>query len=73
MCRLFFALLLIMLVSNCEKKNIEQKEAETDQKKFNNNVSALYLENLNQQIIDSSDLIIVGVSSLGGDWFIKKM
>lgn len=41
--------------------------------KFNNNVSALYLENLNQQLIDSSDLIIVGVSSLGIDWFIKKM
>ena len=38
MCRLFFALLLIMLVSNCEKKSIEQEEAEVDQKKLNNNV-----------------------------------
>ena len=37
--RLFFALLLIMLVSNCEKKNIEQEEAEADKKKFNNTVA----------------------------------
>ena len=37
--RLFFALLLIMLVSNCEKKSIEQEEAETDQKKLNNTVA----------------------------------
>ena len=36
--RLFFALLLIMLVSNCEKKSIEQEESEVDQKKLNNNV-----------------------------------
>ena len=36
--RLYFALLLIMLVSNCEKGNIEQEEAEVDQKKLNNNV-----------------------------------
>ena len=36
MCRLFFALLLIMLVSNCEKKSIEQEEAEADQKNLNN-------------------------------------
>ena len=39
MCRLFFALLLIMLVSNCEKKSIEQEEAEADQKKLNNTVA----------------------------------
>ena len=38
MCRLFFALLLIMLVSNCEKKSIEQEE-EADQKKLNNTVA----------------------------------
>ena len=37
--RLFFALLLIMLVSNCEKKSIEQEEAEADQKNLNNNVA----------------------------------
>ena len=37
--RLFFALLLIMLVSNCEKKNIEQEEAEADKKKINNTVA----------------------------------
>ena len=37
--RLFFALLLIMLVSNCEKKSIEQEEAETDQKILNNTVA----------------------------------
>ena len=37
--RLFFALLLIMLVSNCEKKSIEQEEAEADQKKLNNTVA----------------------------------
>ena len=39
MCRLFFALLLIMLVSNCEKKSIEQEEAEADQKNHNNTVA----------------------------------
>ena len=37
--RLFFALLLIMLVSNCEKKSIEQKDEEADQKKLNNTVA----------------------------------
>ena len=37
--RLFFALLLIMLVSNCEKKSIEQEEAEVDQNKLNNTVA----------------------------------
>ena len=37
--RLFFALLLVMLVSDCEKKSIEQKEAEADQKKLNNTVT----------------------------------
>jgi len=42
-------------------------------KKFNNNISSLYLESLNQELIDSSDLIVVGVSSLGIDWFIKTM
>ena len=39
MCRLFFALLLIMLISNCENKSIEQKEAEADQKNHNNTVA----------------------------------
>ena len=39
MCRLFFALLLIMLISNCEKKSIKQEEAEADQKKLNNTVA----------------------------------
>ena len=39
MCRLFFALLLIMLVSNCEKKSTEQEEAESGQKKLNNTVA----------------------------------
>ena len=39
MCRLFFALLLIMLISNCEKKSIEQEEAEADQKNLNNTVT----------------------------------
>ena len=37
--RLISALLLIMLVSNCEKKSIEQEEAEADQKKLNNTVA----------------------------------
>ena len=36
--RLFFALLLITLVSNCEKKSIEQEE-EADQKNLNNTVA----------------------------------
>ena len=35
--RLFFSLLMIMFVSNCEKKSIEQEEAEADQKNLNNN------------------------------------
>ena len=39
MCRLFFALLLIMLISNCEKKGIKQEEAEADQKNLNNSVT----------------------------------
>ena len=37
--RLFFALLLIMLISNCEKKGIKQEEAEADQKNLNNSVT----------------------------------
>ena len=37
--RLFFALLLIMLVSNCEKKSIEQEESEADKNKLNNTVT----------------------------------
>ena len=37
--RLLFALLLIMLVSNCEKESIEQEETEADQKKLNNTVA----------------------------------
>ena len=37
--KLFFALLLIMLVSNCEKKSTEQEEAEAGQKKLNNTVA----------------------------------
>ena len=41
MCRLFYALLLIMLISNCEKKSIEQEEAEADKKEINNNVALI--------------------------------
>ena len=37
--RLFFALLLIMLVSNCEEKSIEQEEVEAEPKKLNNTVA----------------------------------
>ena len=37
--RLFFSLLMIMFVSNCEKKNIEQEEAEAEQKKLNKTVA----------------------------------
>ena len=37
--RLFFALLLIMLVSNCEKKGIEQEDAESGQNILNNTVA----------------------------------
>ena len=36
--RLFFSLLMIMFVSNCEKKSIEQEEAEAEQKKLNKTV-----------------------------------
>ena len=39
MCRLFIALLLIMLISNCEKKNIEKENAKADQKKLTNTVA----------------------------------
>ena len=37
--RLFFSLLMIMFVSNCENKSIEQEEAETDQNILNNTVA----------------------------------
>jgi len=39
--RLFFAFLLIMLFSGCEKKSIKQEEAESepDQKKLNNTIA----------------------------------
>ena len=39
MCRFFFALLLIMLLSNCENKSIKQEEAEAAPKKLNNTVA----------------------------------
>ena len=39
MCRLVYALLLIMLISNCEKKNIEKENAKADQKKLTNTVA----------------------------------
>ena len=39
MCRLFYALLLIMLISNCEKKYIEKENAKTDQKNLTNTVA----------------------------------
>ena len=39
MCRLFFALLLIMLISNCEKKNIEKENAKADQNKLTKTVA----------------------------------
>ena len=39
MCRLFFALLLAMFVSNCENNHIEQEETEADQKILNNTVA----------------------------------
>ena len=41
MCRLFFALLLIMLISSCEKKSIKQDESESeqDQKKLNKTIA----------------------------------
>ena len=39
--RLFFAFLLILLFSSCEKKSIKQEEAESepDQKKLNNTIA----------------------------------
>ncbi len=42
MSRFFFALLLIMLISSCEKKSIKQEEAESepDQKKLNNTIAS---------------------------------
>ena len=41
MLRLFFTLLLIMLFSSCEKKNIKQEETESepDQKKLKNTIT----------------------------------
>ena len=40
--RFFFALLLIMHISSCEKKSIKQEEVESepDQKKFNNTIAS---------------------------------
>ena len=40
--RFFFALLLIMLISSCEKKSIKQDESESepDQKKLNNTIAS---------------------------------
>ena len=42
MCRLFCALLLIMLISSCEKKSIKQEEVESepDQKKLNYTIAS---------------------------------
>ena len=37
--RLFISLLLIAIVSNCEKKSIKQEEAEVDQNKITNSVA----------------------------------
>ena len=37
--RLFFVILLMSLVSNCEKKNLKQEEAEAEQKKLNKTVA----------------------------------
>ena len=37
--RLFYALLLIVLVPNCEKKSFELEESEAEQKNLNNTVS----------------------------------
>ena len=37
--RLFFSLLMIMFVSNCEKKSIEQEETGANQKILNNTVT----------------------------------
>ena len=41
MSRLFFALLLMMLISSCEKKSIKQEgaESEQNQKKLNNTIA----------------------------------
>ena len=39
MCRLFYALLLIILISNCEKKNIEKENAKADQNKLTKTVA----------------------------------
>ena len=39
MSRLFFALLLMMLISSCEKKSIKQEETKADQQKLNNTVA----------------------------------
>ena len=41
MSRLFIALLLMILISNCEKKSIKQEEAESEQnqKKLNNTIA----------------------------------
>ena len=38
MSRLFFALLLMMFISSCEKKSIKQEEAEADKKNTKNTV-----------------------------------
>ncbi len=40
MSRLFFAILLLALVSNCEKKILKQEEAEVDKNNQNNSVAS---------------------------------
>ena len=39
MSRLFFALLVFVLVSNCENKSIDQENSEADQKKINKTIT----------------------------------
>tara|TARA_B100000686_G_scaffold280959_1_gene302407 strand:+ start:748 stop:1119 length:372 start_codon:yes stop_codon:yes gene_type:complete len=39
MSRLFFALLVFVLVSNCENKSIDQENSEADQKKINKTIA----------------------------------
>ena len=39
MSRLFFTLLIFVLFSNCEKKNIKQEESQADQKRLNKTIA----------------------------------
>ena len=41
-------------------------------RKFNENTSSFYIDEFSQDLIDKSDVIVIGVNSSGIEWFIDK-